>query len=193
MIRFMKHSALGLLALGVALAAQPDGSFFAGPGTHGAYLDGAPLLPGTAILPGDVVTTESGGAVLLTPTQGGGAIELAGGGSAALPGGSNSLIITKGNALVVGNVRVTTPQGATFVPGQNSSYVVNVGGAQAGMGVLSGSVKTLLGNGTISTVSAGSAIQVGKGNSARAIRFAELTRPDPNGIMPQVIPASQSR
>src|SRR6185437_5098199 len=108
MIRFMKHSALGLLALGVALAAQPDGSFFAGPGTHGAYLDGAPLLPGTAILPGDVVTTESGGA--------------------ALPGGSNSLIITKGNALVVGNVRVTTPQGATFVPGQNSSYVVNVGG-----------------------------------------------------------------
>src|SRR6185437_12648793 len=185
MIRFMKHSALGLLALGVALAAQPDGSFFAGPGTHGAYLDGAPLLPGTAILPGDVVTTESGGAVLLTPTQGGGAIELA--------GGSNSLIITKGNALVVGNVRVTTPQGATFVPGQNSSYVVNVGGAQAGMGVLSGSVKTLLGNGTISTVSAGSAIQVGKGNSARAIRFAELTRPDPNGIMPQVIPASQSR
>jgi len=189
----MRVSGLLLLALGVALVAQPDGSFFAGPGTRGAYLDGAPLLPGTAILPGDVVTTDAGGVVLLTPTQGGGAIEIAGAGSATLPGGSNTLNLTQGNALVVGNVRVTTPQGETFVPGPNSSYVVNVASSQAGMGVLAGSVRALLGNGASSSVGAGQAIQIGAGNTTRAIRFADLARPDPNGIMPQIIPASQSR
>ena len=187
--------------------ASQDNAFFVGPGTQDAFLNGQPLLPGTAILAGETVTTGTGGILVLTPTHGdGGVLELTGNASATVrPGavpsglGTDQLEIQQGDALITGNVSVITPQGETFRPaGANTSYVVNAGANQSTMGVISGAVNTYngLAGGPSSIVPAGSAIQVSGLNGQvriRNVNFDQVNRPSTNASIPQQAPASQSQ
>lgn len=187
---------------GLALAAQaPVGgtAFFAGPATHDASLNGEPLLPGTAILPGETVTTSAGGVVVLTSTGGaGGALELTGNASATVGSSPNQLILHQGDALVAGSVSVATPQGEIIAAvNGGTSFVVNAGGGQSSVGVLTGAVNTLGPGGQNARLGAGEAAQVAFGRNGQfqfnRIRMAQVTLPSPAAGMPQTIPASQSR
>ncbi len=191
------------MALGaVGLAAQTGGSqgyaYFAGPGTQGAFLNGAPLLPGTAILPGETVTTAGGGVVVLTPTGGGGGVvELTGNAAATVGANGGPLQIGGGDALVMGNVSVVTPQGQVFTPQSASSYVVNIAPSHSEMGVLTGAVNTYTpGTPQPAVLGAGNAVQfsdVGGQVQTNRLQLAQLTRPNPNAAVPTSIPASQSQ
>lgn len=191
----------GVLWLAAGCAAQtPSGTaFLAAPGTREAFLNGYPLLAGTAVLPGETVTTGSGGVAVLTPTGGGGgAVELTGNASATVappiaghPGAPLSL--TQGDALIYGQVSVLTPQGATLLPQTGStSYVVNVATGQSSLGVLNGSVQTLHAAGDVS-VAQGQARSWKTGGQMRTIPMAQLTRPKPDSALQKLVPASISR
>lgn len=202
MARVKLSVACGLgLALGAAgLSAQTGQgyAYFVGPGTQGAFLNGAPLLPGTAILPGETVTTGAGGVVVLTPTQGaGGVIELTGNAAATLDPTGGQLHIGGGDALVMGDVSVVTPQGQVFTPQNGSRFVVNVANHQSEVGVLTGSVSAYTpGSPQPTVVGAGNAVQVSDGGGQvqlNRIQLSQLTRPDPNAALPKTIPASQSQ
>lgn len=201
----------------VGLAAQAPGSggqdnaFFAGPGTHGATLNGQPLLPGTAILQGETVTTGAGGVVVMAPTHGaGGVLELTGNASATVQSGSvqggssDQLVVKTGNAMVMGNVSVVTPQGETFRPATaNTSFVINANTTQSSMGVLTGAVNTFnsrlaasISQNQTNTIPAGNAIQVGTNGGQiqiNNIKLAQVNKPAPNAAVPQTATASQSQ
>ncbi|HXE31161.1 MAG TPA: hypothetical protein VN515_05115 [Terriglobales bacterium] len=201
----------------VGLAAQAPGSggqdnaFFAGPGTHGATLNGQPLLPGTAILQGETVTTGAGGVVVMAPTHGaGGVLELTGNASATVQSGSvqgnssDQLMVKSGNAMVMGNVSVVTPQGQTFRSATaGTSYVINATAAQSSMGVLTGAVNTYNPRNSPSvtqppatTIPAGDAIQVAANGGQiqiNSIKMAQVNKPAPNAAVPQTVTASQSQ
>lgn len=190
--------ALGAAGLGAQAGGNQGYAYFVGPGTQGAFLNGAPLLPGTAILPGETVTTGAGGVVVLTPTGGaGGVVELTGNAAATLDPTGGQLHIGGGDALVMGDVSVVTPQGQVFTPQNGSSYVVNIANHQSEMGVLTGSVNTYTpGSPQPTVVGAGNAVQVSDGGSQvqlNRIQLSQLTRPDPNAALPKTIPASQSQ
>lgn len=214
-------SLTGLCAGLSAQAANPgsnsqDNAFFAGPGTHDATLNGAPLLPGTAILQGETVQTSPGGVVVMAPTHGsGGVLELSGNSSATVHTGNVSnavgtdqLMVSKGNAVVTGGIAVVTPQGQTFQPANDTtSYVVNADGQQTSMGVISGSVNTLQPRAANApstapdpppvVVQAGAGIQVNTTITGQIqlsnIRLNQVVQPSTQAAVPQTTTASQSQ
>lgn len=198
----MSRGAAMVLMLAAGLAAQSYG-FLAGPGTRGAWLDGAPLLPGTAVLPGETVTTAPGGVLVLASSgPGGGVLEITGGGAATVrPGGAlgPALQLEQGNALVVGRVPVVTAQGETIAPlSPASSFVLNAVPQRTSVGVLTGSVQALFASGPPqpgNVLNPGQALAFtpGAATGFTRIRMADLTVPPPTAGMPQVIPASQSQ
>jgi len=188
--------------------AGEQNSFFAGPGTHGASLNGAPLLPGTAVLAGEVVTTGPGGVAVLAPTHGaGGVLEMTSNasatvhaGSIATTGGSDELDVTKGNIMATGKVSLVTPQGQTFQSvNAATSYMVNVDPQKSSMGVLSGSVATFnTGQASAAvTVPAGNAVQVDTGLNGQAklsnIKINQVAKPAVGAAVPQTVVASETR
>jgi len=113
----------------VAFLAAQDSSrpgFVTGPSSSGAQLLNKPLLPGTAVLNCESITTSSSGSALLSGSKQGGL--------AALGHDSQGVVLTdsKGNpqialqqglAKVSGGVTVITPQ-ASFQPQGNSQFSV---------------------------------------------------------------------
>jgi hypothetical protein len=196
--------AAALALSGAGLGAQaPAEAYLTAPTTRGAFLNGQPLLPGTAILPGETVTTNVGGVVVLTPTSGGGAIELAGGASATVspvPGGG--LALGGGSALVVGPIQVTTPQGERLEPlTSGTSYVVNAAPARTRVGVLAGRLSTISPGRNAAPpqpLVPGHALEISGGAGGalvrlQAIAMNQVRQPPPDAAMPKVVTASQSR
>lgn len=194
---------LGLTATAWAQASGP--SFMIGVGTVNATLNAKPVLPGTAVLPGDSVATAPGGVVVMTPSGGGGVVLMNGNSSAVLPQNTTNLQIQQGNALVAGNITVTTLQGTEFKPatGTQTTYVVNAGVAQSSMGVVTGSVSTL--KPVVNNqppppplvVPAGDAINVSTGANGLVqtanIKLNQVQRPNASDATPKQTPASQSQ
>lgn len=215
LIRRWLQVAAGLALLAVAAAAQSSApppmaagnAFFVAPGTRDAMLNGQPLLPGTAVLAGETITTSRGGVVVLTPTHGaGGAILVTGNASVTVrpgavgAGGTDQLQINQGNARITGAVTVMTPQGQVFTPaGAGASYVVNTSLAQSSMGVLTGNVATFnpgVSSAPALSVAAGQAIEVATINGQirfRSIDFTRVHQPSASDSVPQTVAASQSQ
>lgn len=194
------------MAAGCLLGQAPQGNaFFAGPGTRGATLNGAALLPGTSILAGETVYTGPGGVAILAPTHGaGGVLELGSNGSATVHSGpviaglgTDQLEMKQGNALVVGNVSVATPQGETFRPAEaGTSYIVNAGTNVSTMGVVRGAVNTFGPRIAATVIPAGDAVQVsGAGGVVQlsSIKMAQVVKPQAAAAVPQTTVASVSR
>ncbi len=207
MLVFAAFAALVLAAPGAQAQVGEQNAFFAGPGTHGALLNGAPLLPGTAVMAGETVTTSPGGVAVLAPTHGsGGVLELTANAVATVrPGmltggmGTDQLNVAHGDIMATGNVSVNTPQGQTFHSvNSNTSYMLNVNPQKSSMGVLQGSVATFNANqpSAATTVPAGNAVQVDTSANGQAqlsnIRLNQVTKPAVSAAMPQTITASQS-
>ncbi len=193
------------LALGCAgLGAQaPANAYFASPTTRGAFLHGLPLLPGTAILPGETVTSDAGGVVVLTPTGGGGgAIELAGDSSATVArAAGGGLELGRGTALVAGLIALLTPQGERLEPlTAGTSYVVNAAARQSRVGVLAGRLNTIapgLTPARLQPLAPGHAVEITGGGGGpmqlRSITMQGVQQPARDSAMPKVAVASQSR
>jgi hypothetical protein len=191
------------LAWAAAGAQAPPAAFLAAPATRGAFLNGQPLLPGTAILPGETVTTNAGGVLVLTPTAGGGAVELAARTTATVTRtAGGGLELGRGNALVVGPVHLLTPQGERLVPlSTRTSYLVNAAPGATRVGVLAGGLDTLapgLNPLRRPPLAPGRALEILGGTAGAAPRLRPIAlnrvqRPPPNAAMPRVAIVSQSR
>jgi hypothetical protein len=140
---------------------------------------------------------------VLTPTSGGGAIELAGGASATVSrAAGGGLTLGSGGALVVGPIKLVTPQGASLEPLTNTtSYVVNAAPQGTRVGVLAGRLNTVTPglNPVRMQLAPARAIEVvGAGGAAggtvsfRPIAMNLVQQPPPNSAMPQVVVTSQS-
>jgi hypothetical protein len=192
---------------GLHAQAGEQNAFFAGPGTHGALLNGAPLLPGTAVMAGETITTGPGGVAILAPTHGsGGVLELTANAIATVHTGilnsavaTDQLNVSRGDVMATGNVSVNTPQGQTFhATNSNTTYMLNVDQEKSSMGVLRGSVATF--NATqpseATTVPAGNAVQVNTSMNGQAqlsnIKMNQVTKPAVSAAVPQTVTASQS-
>jgi hypothetical protein len=179
-----------------------NNAFFAGPGTHGAFLHGVALLPGTSILAGETVTTGSDGVAVLTPTHGsGGVVAMTANSTATVATGRagrvDHLAMHDGTALVTGQVEVSTPQQQVFQPhGADTRYVVDATPVQSRMGVLAGAVTTYNPTSATSVIPAGDAIQVastGGATQMQRVPFSQVRPPTTPAAAPQQIPASQSQ
>lgn len=200
--------ALVLATPGAQAQVGEPNAFFAGPGTHGALLNGAPLLPGTAVMAGETVTTSAGGVAVLAPTHGsGGVLELTAKAVATVHPGvltgaaaADQLNVVRGDIMATGNVSLSTPQGQTFHSvAAGTSYMLNVDQQKSSMGVLTGSVATSNANqpsAPAATVAAGSAVQVDIGQNGQAklsnIKLNQITKPAVNAAVPQTVTASTS-
>ena len=183
-------------------AQQPGNAYFASPTTHGAFLNGQPLLPGTAILPGETVTTDADGVVVLTPVGGtGGAIELASGTSATVARfAGGGLTLNQGDALVVGPIALRTPQGERLEPvSAGTSYVVNAAPQETRVGVLAGRLNTIapgLNAARLQPLAPGHALAIAGGGTLpmrfHAIAMNGVRQPPRDAAMPRVAVASQS-
>ncbi len=159
------------LALGAQQTGQTAASSNAGPGgfivgsnTSGAVMNGQPLLPGTAVLPGENVTTISGGTATLVSTgENGGVVQL--GQQTQTTVVTNSagpqVNLIQGAVQTQGTVPVETC--TSMVTPQNSETIVTVsaqGCQQSGVQQVSGnsSVKSL-GSAGAGSATAGSASQ----------------------------------
>lgn len=149
---------IGLMAVMACLSLTPsaqssggqENAFFTGPGTTGAMLNGAPLLPGTTVLSGETISTGPGGLVVMAPTHGsGGVLELTQNTIAQVRPGdlvssTDELEIKSGSASILGAVTVQNPQGQIFQPSTvGTRYIVNASQAQSSMGVVAGAVTTI--------------------------------------------------
>ncbi len=149
------------LLLGIALNAQQpaatganssnsgQGGFIAGSNTQGATMNGVPLLPGTAVLPGEHVTTASGGTATLVSTgQNGGVVQLGQQTATTVVNNSSGpqVNLTQGAVQAQGTVPVQTC--TSVVMPQNNQTIVTV----VANGCQNSNVQQVAGNSTVKSL-----------------------------------------
>jgi|GEM_PF-5301773 len=118
-----------LVVCAVAFLAAQDSSrpgFVTGPSSSGAQLLNKPLLPGTAVLNCESITTSSSGSALLSGSKQGGLAALGHDSQGVVmtdSKGNPQIALQQGLAQVSGGVTVVTPQ-ASFQPQGNSQFSV---------------------------------------------------------------------
>lgn len=119
------------LAMVASLAAQDAGSagFVTGPSSSDAQFLNKPLLPGTALLNCDSISTTGSGSALLSRSKDGGLAALGHDSQGTIltsSKGTPEIALQQGLAQVSGGVTVTTPQ-ASFQPQGSSQFSVVAG------------------------------------------------------------------
>ncbi len=177
---------------GVSASANSGNGFIAGSNTQGAVMNGQPLLSGTAVLPGDSVTTLSGGTATLVSTGTNGGVVQLGQQTLAKVTSSNvgpQVNLMQGAVQAQGTVQVQTCN-SMETPANNQTIVTITaqGCQQTNVQQIAGnsSVKNLSSNtvtNSSASLQAGQAVQV-NGNNVQFVSPSQNTAanfPAPQG------------
>lgn len=153
-------------------------------------MGGVPLLPGTAIIPGETIVTGAGGAVVMGEANStGGMVDIGPDSTVFIaPNGRGfALQLIAGSAIVTG-LTVETPQGTLIEPAHGGTeYLVDAGNTRSLVGVIMGVVQLIGLNRPVTRLTAGQADSLvldarGVVDTTRA-NFSELTSPPVNSSL----------